>query len=101
MYVSGRYYQLDDASIAPQPVQTPLPLWVGGSAKQAIERTARWGTGWQAGIENAADVAPVISAIKHAPPSSDRTIDDDHFGAGFGFRFGSPDEPIVARYNAC
>ena len=36
------------------PVQKPLPLWVGGAAEAAIERTARWGTGWQAGIETAA-----------------------------------------------
>ena len=60
---SGDYYQLQEATIAPKPIQNPLPLWVGGSAKAAIERTARWGTGWQAGIENAADVAPVISAM--------------------------------------
>lgn len=95
----GDYYTLNEATIAPKPVQNPLPLWVGGSAKQAIERTARWGTGWQAGIENAADVAPVIAAIKTRAAELDRKIADDHFGAGFGFRFGSPDEPIVARYN--
>lgn len=95
----GEHYQLDEATIAPKPVQNPLPLWVGGSAKQAIERTARWGTGWQAGIENAADVAPVISAIKTRAAELGRHIDDDHFGAGFGFRFGSDDEPIVSRYN--
>lgn len=95
----GEYYQLDEATIAPRPVQNPLPLWVGGSAKQAIERTARWGTGWQAGIENAADVKPVIAAIKARATELDRHIDDDHFGAGFGFRFGSADEPIVQRYN--
>ena len=74
-----------------------MPLWVGGSAAEAIERTARWGTGWQAGIENAAQVAPVIVAIKVAAQRYERTIDEDHFGAGFGFRFGSPNEPIVAR----
>ena len=96
---SGDYYQLDNATIAPKPVQNPLPLWVGGSAKQAIERTARWGTGWQAGIENAADVKPVIAAIKARAKELDRKIADDHFGAGFGFRFGSPDEPIVQKYN--
>ena len=27
-----------------------------------------------------------------------RSIDEDHFGAGFGFRFGSPDEPFMRRY---
>jgi len=97
---SGKHYQLQDATIAPKPVQKPMPLWVGGSAQQAIERTARWGTGWQAGIENAADVRPVIAAIKTRAMELGRPMDPDHFGAGFGFRFGSPDEPIVARYNA-
>ncbi len=43
--MEGTYYQLNEASIAPRPIQQPMPLWVGGSAKQAIERTARWGTG--------------------------------------------------------
>lgn len=95
---SGAYYTLDDASIAPRPVQQPLPLWVGGSAAQAVERTARWGTGWQAGIESPDQVAPVIAAIKARSAELGRAIDEDHYGAGFGFRFGRPDEPIVARY---
>ncbi|NIP14526.1 MAG: LLM class flavin-dependent oxidoreductase [Pseudomonadales bacterium] len=94
----GEFYQLDDASISPRPVQQPLPLWVGGSASQAIDRTARWGTGWQAGIESAEEVAPVIAAIKAKAAELGRSIDEDHFGAGFGFRFGSPDEPICTRY---
>ena len=50
---SGEFYRLEGATIAPKPIQQPLPLWVGGSAAAAIERTARWGTGWQAGIESA------------------------------------------------
>ncbi|MFT5794149.1 MAG: putative F420-dependent oxidoreductase [Saprospiraceae bacterium] len=94
----GEYYQLDAATIAPRPVQSPLPLWVGGSAPQAIDRTARWGTGWQAGIESPEQIAPVIAAIKAALPKYGRTIDDDHFGAGFAFRFGDPNEPIIKRY---
>jgi len=94
----GAYYRLDDASIAPRPLQQPLPLWVGGSAAAAVERTARWGTGWQAGIESPAEVAPVITAIKARCAELGRHIDEDHFGAGFGFRLGSPDEPIVTRY---
>jgi probable F420-dependent oxidoreductase len=95
---TGQYYRLDDATIAPRPVQQPLPLWVGGSAAQAIERTARWGTGWQAGIESPEQVAPVIAAIKIRASELGRAIDDDHYGAGFAFRFGQPDEPIVTGY---
>ena len=94
----GAYYRLDDASIAPRPMQQPLPLWVGGTAREAIERTARWGTGWQAGIDSADQVAPVIEAIKTRAAELGRSIDHDHYGAGFGFRFGRPGEPVVARY---
>ena len=96
---SGEYYRLEDATIAPKPVQNPMPLWVGGSAQAAIERTAKWGTGWQAGIENAEQIAPVITAIKQRAAELDRKIDDDHFGAGFGFRFGSPDDAVVQRHH--
>ena len=96
----GEFFRLEDATIAPKPVQNPLPLWVGGSAPAAIERTARWGTGWQAGIETAAEIEPVITAIKKRAAELDRKIDDDHFGAGFRFRFGSVDDPIVQRHHA-
>ena len=96
---AGEYYQLEDAAISPQPVQNPLPLWVGGSAPQAVVRTARWGTGWQAGLETPEEVAPVIASIKATLPEYGRSIDEDHYGAGFGFRFGSPDEPISQRNN--
>lgn len=96
----GRFYRYRGASIAPRPVQDPMPLWVGGSAEAAIERTARWGTGWQAGIDTPAQVAPVIDAIKRRSDELGRQIDEDHFGAGFGFRFGRPDDPVSARYLA-
>ncbi|MDZ7669777.1 MAG: LLM class flavin-dependent oxidoreductase [Gammaproteobacteria bacterium] len=94
----GRHYRLDEASIAPRPVQQPLPLWVGGSADQAIERTARWGTGWQAGIDSPAQAGRVITAIKARVTEVGRCIDEDHYGAGFAFRFGSAEEPVVARF---
>ncbi len=47
----GRYFRLTGASIAPHPVQPDLPMWIGGSSEAAIRRTARFGTGWQAGPE--------------------------------------------------
>ena len=41
---SGACYHLEEASIAPRPLQNPLPLWIGGSSPKAVERTARWGS---------------------------------------------------------
>ena len=81
----GEYYRLEDATIAPKPVQNPLPLWVGGSAPAAIERTARWGTGWQAGIETAAEIEPGDYGHKKRAAELDRKIDDDHLGPALVF----------------
>lgn len=93
----GKYYQYRDAVITPKPVQSPLPLWIGGSSEAAIRRTARIGTGWLAGLQTPAQVAPVVAAIREQSALAGRPLDDDHYGAGFAFRFGSPEEPVVAR----
>jgi probable F420-dependent oxidoreductase len=93
----GVHYCLSGASIAPKPVQPDLPMWIGGSSQAAIRRTARFGTGWQAGAETPAEVTPVIAAIRAAAVDEGRAIDDDHYGAGIPFRFGRPDEPGLDR----
>ena len=61
-----------------------------------IRRTARLGTGWQAGPETPAQAREVVAAIKQAAAEAGRTIDDDHYGAGIPYRFGSPDDPALA-----
>ena len=88
----GQYFQYNEASISPRPVNKNIPLWIGGSSKVAIRRTARVGTGWQAGAESPAEVAPVVEAIKAAAKEAGRKIDDDHYGTGFYFRFGGWDD---------
>ena len=93
----GEFYRYESASVAPRPVQQPLPCWIGGSSAAAIRRTARFGTGWLAGIQTPRQVAPVIEAIRKASREAGRAIPEDHYGAGFPFRFGAPDDPLVAR----
>jgi len=93
----GDFYQLKDATISPRPVQKRIPFWIGGSSKPAIRRTARIGTGWLAGRETPAEVGRVIAAIKDACAEAGRTIDADHYGASFHYRFGSWDEDIAER----
>lgn len=94
---AGRHYTLKGASINPKPVQADLPVWIGGGSEAAIRRTARYGTGWQAGPETPAEAAPIVAAIKAAARELGRTIDEDHYGAGFPFFFGREDDPAVVR----
>ena len=93
----GEFYRYKGATIMPKPVQAALPLWLGGSSKPAVRRTARIGTGWMAGLETPAQVAPAIAGIKAALQETGRRIDADHYGASFHFRFGSWDEPFMQR----
>ena len=89
----GVHYHLSGAQCLPKPVQPDLPMWIGGSSEAAIRRTAKFGTGWQAGPETPEQSKQIVAAIQKAAAEEGRSIDDDHFGAGIPFRFGSPDEP--------
>jgi probable F420-dependent oxidoreductase len=94
---AGVHYHLTGASISPKPVQPDLPMWIGGSSEAAIRRTARFGTGWQAGGETPENIGAVVDAIRAAARAAGRPIDDDHYGAAIAFRFGRPDDPALGR----
>jgi probable F420-dependent oxidoreductase len=94
---NGAFYKLKGATIAPKPAQSDLPMWIGGSTDAAIRRTVRIGTGWQAGGDPPAEAGRVVAAIKAAATKAGRLIDEDHYGAGFAFHFGSRDAPVVGR----
>ena len=96
----GEHFQYKDATIAPRPVNPNIPLWIGGSSKAAIRRAARVGTGWQAGAETPDQARTVVQAIKDAVKEEGRSIDEDHYGAGFYFRFGGWDDgplPVLVK----
>ena len=95
----GEFFQYKGAQIAPRPIQNPLPLWIGGSSAAAIERTARIGTGWFAGIQTPEEVQPVVEAIRTASLKKGRPIPEDHYGATFAYRFGTDEDPIVSALN--
>jgi probable F420-dependent oxidoreductase len=93
----GRHYRLRGASIAPKPAQAALPMWIGGGSEAAVKRTARIGTGWQGGPETPAEARAVIAGIKAALMETGRSIEEDHYGAAFAYRFGTADDPAVSR----
>ena len=95
--LNGDYYQYKNAVISPLPTQTKLPLWIGGSSEAAIKRTARIGTGWQAGLESPREAGLAKKAIVEALKERGRHIDDDHYGTGFFFYFGKASDDIAQR----
>lgn len=42
----GTWHTIDQAGLAPMPVQRPIPIWIGGSAEVAVRRAARLANGF-------------------------------------------------------
>jgi len=47
----GRFYQLPEVGFEPKPVQSPVPVWIGGNTDAAYRRAARYGSGLHAAFE--------------------------------------------------
>ena len=44
--VEGRWHRVTDAGLNPQPVQRPIPIWMGGESEPVVRRAARVADGW-------------------------------------------------------
>ena len=42
----GKWHKITDAGLNPLPLNKKIPIWLGGTAPQVIERVARIGDGW-------------------------------------------------------
>ena len=94
----GEFYQYHEATIAPRPIQNPMPLWIGGNSKAAIKRTARLGNGWIGGVATPDQARQVIRDIKAELEVTGRHIDDDHFGSTLAFRIGDWEDHAVQEF---
>jgi probable F420-dependent oxidoreductase len=94
----GEFFNYSGAHISPLPVQRKIPLWFGGSGPVSIRRTAQYGSGWLGGRETPEQAGVAMMKIRLAARERGRKVPSDHFGASFGFRFGSPQEPVFCDY---
>jgi len=44
---NGHWHTIDDAGLAPMPIQQPIPIWIGAFNDVAVARAARIADGWQ------------------------------------------------------
>lgn len=48
----GKYFNFNNVTLEPKPYQKPHPpIWIGGNSEAAIQRVARFGTGWVPSVE--------------------------------------------------
>lgn len=82
---AGRHFTLEDAAIAPRPLQSRLPIWVGGSSEGALRRAARHGDGWIGAFMSERKFARSAARIRELLAEEKRASDGFTWGA---FLFG-------------
>lgn len=58
----GKWHKIEDAGLAPMPIQRPIPIWIGAFQPVAIARAARIADGWQAMLPSPGDKAAEVFA---------------------------------------
>jgi probable F420-dependent oxidoreductase len=64
----GEFHHINHSGLAPQPVQRPIPIWIGGFAPAALRRVGRIADGWfpmarpQGGLEEALEIIRAAGA---------------------------------------
>jgi probable F420-dependent oxidoreductase len=71
----GRFYDLANETMIPQPVQKPLPIWMGVGHPNAVRRAARLADGWMgSGGSRIPDFAASVPILKEALAKNGRDM---------------------------
>jgi probable F420-dependent oxidoreductase len=93
----GRFYQLDNATMAPKPMQTPHPpIWMGVGHPDAVRRTASIADGWMgSGGSSIAEFGRSVPILREALAAAGR--DPGSFPISKRIFMAVDERPQVAR----
>ena len=60
----GRYYDFPEVGFEPRPMQSPVPVWVGGSSPSAYRRVARFGNAFHAAFQSTDEVSDAWAQVR-------------------------------------
>ncbi|TQM43147.1 putative F420-dependent oxidoreductase [Pseudonocardia cypriaca] len=75
----GRFFHLDDVSVAPLPPRPP-DIWLGGRAPAGLRRVGRLADGWLGSLVTPDEAVGARAQIERAAAEAGREIEDDHYG---------------------
>jgi probable F420-dependent oxidoreductase len=72
-------------TLQPRPLQDPLEVWLGGTARSALRRAGRLSDGWLPSLCTPAEAAAGRASIEAAAAEVGRRIDPEHFGISLAY----------------
>jgi len=77
----GPRWTLRGARVEPKPLQSPLDVWVGGTAPAALRRAGELSDGWLPSLVTPGEAGAGRAAIEEHAAAAGRRVDPEHFGA--------------------
>ncbi|MBM3944222.1 MAG: LLM class F420-dependent oxidoreductase [SAR202 cluster bacterium] len=68
----GAWHDIAHVGVNPQPVQRPIPIWLGGMADRVVERIGRLGDGWFVDTPPDAEVVRKLALLRDAARKAGR-----------------------------
>jgi probable F420-dependent oxidoreductase len=91
----GRFFHLDEVSVAPLPPRPP-DIWLGGRAPAGLRRVGRLADGWLGSFVTPAEAADARAQIERAAAEAGREIEDDHYGTNIAVLAADASEAEIA-----
>jgi probable F420-dependent oxidoreductase len=82
---TGPHFQYAGLSLQPKPLQTPLEVWLGGTARSALRRAGQLSDGWLPSLCTPDEAAAGRAAIEAAATEAGRKVDPEHFGISMSY----------------
>jgi probable F420-dependent oxidoreductase len=73
---NGQFFKFRNVEMYPKPVQSKLPIYIGGNSDQAIRRTAELGDGWFPAILTPSELSKKINLLREFVSKAKRRIDE-------------------------
>jgi probable F420-dependent oxidoreductase len=61
----GRFYNVQNLTIGPRPIQSSIPIWSGGSAEVALKRAGTWADGFICGSSAIPEFSATWERVAH------------------------------------
>jgi len=92
----GRWFNIEDVTVRPKPMQQPLDVWMGGVAPSELKRVGRLADGWLPSFVSPDNVRDRLVEVRRVAAEHDREIDPEHFGVLIPYANAPIDDGVLA-----
>ena len=98
---SGRHYQVDEVSCFPRPLQSKLPIWIGGRGeKRTLELVAQHADGWNAAYVGPEEFKHLNEVLEEWCSMSGRNSSEIRRGVNVAFAMGIDQASVAVQQKA-